>query len=998
MDGPTPEPIPGSPQIITLIPSYSQPIEPIPGSPQTIEPIPGSPQTIKAVPGSPQTVEPISGSPQTPIRSTLSIGEAASVTSTISSLGDQSPSHDQLTSYVLPHLTSSAVAVALPGENALPSGITFLTAPQQTLKPLSPVPEDLSLPRAGTPASAVSSASSIGGEVNFSQSFVFQDLHEIEQRVESNYIYAVIEQAFDAKAVTYAQATHLRNKVAGLVDVYDQRYRHQKNMQDLVMNQIRYYQEHYEELYDAETLPWRMRQQLQGLRGDTQRLNDELTKSKLHLIQLEGEINKLENDKLTLRDTLETIPTSQEFRHLSTCLHLEQQVIMQQLENYRTLTSKTFTHIKENHQLIEGMEKQVASIRNELCATRKEFSNVTNTIPHIQKDCACHAVEQAKLAEELHLLISGTNRIYHHATTVACIIEDLDRECQEAFDSRASSDHELEHNLHHFKDFIRKMEKAMDADFQVKNEKDQLSASKQKLDKDNQKTAQANENDIEAVGRMTRKISEQEIEAEGIHHQLIRLEHLVTAFSAATQTKKEENTRLYRQKRERSKAFFMAFMQMRRMAKESRRATEEIAHMEITQRSINITCNKLKVAIISLREELEHKDILARFADKTLSEKVDKVNAMQNEYYRLDCERQELQEDFRVCQGGLHEHKDRLAYMEDEIKRVKADTLTVQRLLEKAQQDRRSMWMSLQRERKCHFSERERLKQLEDQFERAFSGVLVLRRDLDINLLKCETFTETFDLVSELRACEAALLIDITTQHILKHVERNQIETATYETELRHRSLDSYVQWLHKTADTDIKLLYKRLRWHGTLLMKYMTTRDELKRQLVDTVNRRAQLNQMVRDEKPPTEVIPVVSVEMLNKKEEILSKMLITMERHFFQKNLRHSLLDAICNELTRQIQNCRDTLTADHQTAMLKRDKVLRAKRQHKLALIDVAAIKTQLCHELVLSGNLQNVQQLTHEKYRLPQLQAGDQLLEITDGSELNFKIDNTTLPSL
>lgn len=50
-----------------------------------------------------------------------------------------------------------------------------------------------------------------------------------------------------------------------------------------------------------------------------------------------------------------------------------------------------------------------------------------------------------------------------------------------------------------------------------------------------------------------------------------------------------------------------------------------------------------------------------------------------------------------------------------------------------------------------------------------------LRKDLDIYLLKCETFTETFELVSELRACEASLLIDITTQYMLKHVEQNQV-------------------------------------------------------------------------------------------------------------------------------------------------------------------------------------------------------------------------------
>ena len=57
----------------------------------------------------------------------------------------------------------------------------------------------------------------------------------------------------------------------------------------------------------------------------------------------------------------------------------------------------------------------------------------------------------------------------------------------------------------------------------------------------------------------------------------------------------------------------------------------------------------------------------------------------------------------------------------------------------------------------------------------SFIIVVRLRRDLDIYLLKCETFTETFDLVSELRACEAALLIDITTQYMLKHVEKNQM-------------------------------------------------------------------------------------------------------------------------------------------------------------------------------------------------------------------------------
>ena len=92
---------------------------------------------------------------------------------------------------------------------------------------------------------------------------------------------------------------------------------------------------------------------------------------------------------------------------------------------------------------------------------------------------------------------------------------------------------------------------------------------------------------------------------------------------------------------------------------------------------------------------------------------------------------------------------------------------------------------------------------------------------------------------------------------MLKHVENNQIGKssrhakfltqnsdyavahsffstvkATHEVELRHRALDSYVEWQHKAADTDVKLLYKRLKWHGSLVSKYTTTRKKLRKQV----------------------------------------------------------------------------------------------------------------------------------------------------------------------
>ena len=100
---------------------------------------------------------------------------------------------------------------------------------------------------------------------------------------------------------------------------------------------------------------------------------------------------------------------------------------------------------------------------------------------------------------------------------------------------------------------------------------------------------------------------------------------------------------------------------------------------ELVQKSTNIARKKMKSTLNDLREELEHKEIVARFAGNTLQEKVDRVDAMQKEYYRMDRDRQEMQDQYRICQGGLHEHRDRLTYMENELKRVKDDAATVNR-------------------------------------------------------------------------------------------------------------------------------------------------------------------------------------------------------------------------------------------------------------------------------------------------------------------------------
>ena len=104
---------------------------------------------------------------------------------------------------------------------------------------------------------------------------------------------------------------------------------------------------------------------------------------------------RLENDKIQLHGTLEAIPTLHEFRHLATCLRLEQQVIMQQLERYRTLTGRTEAHIADNEEVLLRMNQRIAQIRSETKAERKDLVNLANTVPHIQKDCTLHAAEQA---------------------------------------------------------------------------------------------------------------------------------------------------------------------------------------------------------------------------------------------------------------------------------------------------------------------------------------------------------------------------------------------------------------------------------------------------------------------------------------------------------------------------------------------------------------------------------------------------------------------------
>lgn len=53
-------------------------------------------------------------------------------------------------------------------------------------------------------------------------------------------------------------------------------------------------------------------------------------------------------------------------------------------------------------------------------------------------------------------------------------------------------------------------------------------------------------------------------------------------------------------------------------------------------------------------------------------------------------------------------------------------------------------------------------------------------------------------------------------------------EIQIHQTHLRHQALDAYINWLQKTADVDIKLLFKRLKWRSTLLHKYVHTRDAL--------------------------------------------------------------------------------------------------------------------------------------------------------------------------
>ena len=108
--------------------------------------------------------------------------------------------------------------------------------------------------------------------------------------------------------------------------------------------------------------------------------------------------------------------------------------------------------------------------------------------------------------------------------------------------------------------------------------------------------------------------------------------------------------------------------------------------------------------------------------------KVDRPTArtkeVENEIFNLFCDLETsndlIEYPLFYCSG-----RDGWIKTSHEGEKIKNISFISFRLMEKTLHDRRSMWMSLQRVRKEHFDEREKLKELEDKFERGFCRVMV---------------------------------------------------------------------------------------------------------------------------------------------------------------------------------------------------------------------------------------------------------------------------------
>ncbi|XP_055341259.1 flagellar attachment zone protein 1-like isoform X2 [Paramacrobiotus metropolitanus] len=704
----------------------------------------------------------------------------------------------------------------------------------------------------------------------YSQSAIFHDLHPVEQKLDLTLAYAAVEQAFDKRFLSYSQAANLRNKISVLLDIYGQRFKFQKNLQELVTGQVRYYQDHFEEVHEAENLPWLMKQQLQGLRGDAQRLNEELIRSKAHLEQLEQEIHRLDNEKKHLNDALEIIPTANEYQQFVQLMNIDQENAQQQLDKYKLVINRTEESKRSNEAAIVRLHARCQMVSEEVAIKHKELSVITNKIPHIHKECGALQSELQRCTEELHLLNVARHKLEHSMKTLIEVAAELANDIAAATAEKVSLEILTEHRLYDFHELLKSVEMydatemhhraekaALECELanviatcktlqtnrlQILRERDHLTLKKVNLENEIRRLRNGNANERENMQRLEKKFDEKEERITDYREDLKTVEGDVSQYGVQTQAKKEAVSTLRRTKRDRKRRMFFSFVEYKQKSKELRKLRDEKYKMEAHQRIFNSEWSKLRQKLSSLNEEYEYKRVSLRFLESVTLGKRDRLADLQEQGLQTEKERQRFDDLSRVVKGFVHQNKDRTMYIEDELRQVEQTYRKVELNLERIAVERKREMVALQQLEKAHFSEKLVLKELEDKYEREFTKVLLLRRELDVNLLHCEMFTDTFEVISELRACEAALFIDVTTQFMLRLMEKNQIEKHTHETDLKHRALDGCITWLQKTAETDIKLLYKRLKWRSSLMEICVSTRDNLNRELVATSLRRMQL------------------------------------------------------------------------------------------------------------------------------------------------------------
>ena len=94
---------------------------------------------------------------------------------------------------------------------------------------------------------------------------------------------------------------------------------------------------------------------------------------------------------------------------------------------------------------------------------------------------------------------------------------------------------------------------------------------------------------------------------------------------------------------------------------------------KVEQRSASLERGKLSRSLGQLQEDSQQKGATHSYGAVELSEKTRNIEDMQSEYYALDRDRQELRKLLSFSQGGVHEHKDRMTCLNDELKWAKED-------------------------------------------------------------------------------------------------------------------------------------------------------------------------------------------------------------------------------------------------------------------------------------------------------------------------------------